>query len=416
MVLALLVCNMPLAGWMPKVHGKTNLIGTHNSLEGFGPACLQPNLSFDVMSEDCLTVRIFRPAGLASEGFLPVTFWQYQFFTENVARGSPIIYVNYNYRLGPLGFPPGTETVIKGVTISVSEINITLWNGGSFWEKCRSRSDERAILQPLDTEDGPICSVLSASHRRSFSLRSLNLDRVYIFNHQRSLRLLVGLPSRLWAQWHFTTLPFVSGTNLRRRYSRLVIFPDSRLQERTLDLFLQLYPDDPILGSPYGTTGDQASGLQETEYHICAVQTTQTVMQAYRYHQLTQHMSASRLSWETMISVLHTSESYFVYGLSGMLHESVSSNVLSKMMVYYWVSFSTSLDPNDDLGAFRPVWPQYTPENKTTIARNRSTFSETTLQSSISKVSFRLRCRSREGQPTGSAVPSWEVLEILEVL
>lgn len=34
------------------------------------------------------------------------------------------------------------------------------------------------------------------------------------------------------------------------------------------------------------------------------------------------------------------------------------------MMVDYWVSFATSLDPNDGLGMSRPFWPQYTPEDE----------------------------------------------------
>ncbi|KAK0447136.1 hypothetical protein EV421DRAFT_1788890 [Armillaria borealis] len=37
------------------------------------------------------------------------------------------------------------------------------------------------------------------------------------------------------------------------------------------------------------------------------------------------------------------------------------------MMVDYWVSFATSLDPNDGLGISRPFWPQYTPENEEQI-------------------------------------------------
>lgn len=34
--------------------------------------------------------------------------------TSLQSQGTPIIYVNYNYRLGPLGFPQGTETAVKG--------------------------------------------------------------------------------------------------------------------------------------------------------------------------------------------------------------------------------------------------------------------------------------------------------------
>lgn len=54
-----------------------------------------------------------------------------------------------------------------------------------------------------------------------------------------------------------------------------------------------------------------------------------------------------------MVSVPHTSELDFVYGSLGTLNESVSSNVLSEMMIDYWVLFATSLDPNDGLGTSR---------------------------------------------------------------
>ena len=33
----------------------------------------------------------------------------------NVAQGTPIVYVSFNYRLGPLGFPQGLEAFERGV-------------------------------------------------------------------------------------------------------------------------------------------------------------------------------------------------------------------------------------------------------------------------------------------------------------
>ncbi len=35
-------------------------------------------------------------------------------FVANHLKGTPIIYVNYNYRLGPLGFPQGQEADNRG--------------------------------------------------------------------------------------------------------------------------------------------------------------------------------------------------------------------------------------------------------------------------------------------------------------
>ncbi|KAJ7867759.1 Carboxylesterase family-domain-containing protein [Mycena olivaceomarginata] len=89
----------------------------------FGPACLQMDLLLAQMSEDCLTINVIRPAGIAANAKLPM-FWTYGggfdegasdiyngtgIVAQSVARGTPVIYVDFNYCLGPLGFPQGQE-------------------------------------------------------------------------------------------------------------------------------------------------------------------------------------------------------------------------------------------------------------------------------------------------------------------
>ncbi|KAK0205575.1 Alpha/Beta hydrolase protein [Desarmillaria ectypa] len=81
------------------------------------------------MSEDCLTINIFRPKGASSEDPLSVIFWTYgggfapvasasfngsNIVAQSITRGTPIIYVNYNYRVGPLGLPQGQEANNRG--------------------------------------------------------------------------------------------------------------------------------------------------------------------------------------------------------------------------------------------------------------------------------------------------------------
>ncbi|KAI9448172.1 esterase 1 [Lactarius indigo] len=108
----------------------------------YGPSCLQLESSFyslsyapepnpisqylddPDMSEDCLTLNIFRPSGIDSLASLPVMVWIYgggfytgqssiydgsYFVEQSVARGTPILFVSLNYRVGPLGFPQGPE-------------------------------------------------------------------------------------------------------------------------------------------------------------------------------------------------------------------------------------------------------------------------------------------------------------------
>ncbi|XP_006459019.1 hypothetical protein AGABI2DRAFT_115977 [Agaricus bisporus var. bisporus H97] len=94
----------------------------------FGLACLQPDVPTSSVSEDCLTINIFRPSNVRPETKLPVLFWTYGggfqagsssmfngslIVNRSIERGTPLIYVNFNYRLGPLGFPQGQEAYDK---------------------------------------------------------------------------------------------------------------------------------------------------------------------------------------------------------------------------------------------------------------------------------------------------------------
>ncbi|RXW22358.1 hypothetical protein EST38_g3494 [Candolleomyces aberdarensis] len=90
----------------------------------YGKACIQPQADPSTVSEDCLTINIHRPKGVKPSSKLPVLFWTYggafilgssntykgsEIAERSVQRGTPIIFVNFNYRLGPLGFPQGNE-------------------------------------------------------------------------------------------------------------------------------------------------------------------------------------------------------------------------------------------------------------------------------------------------------------------
>ncbi|KAI0269120.1 extracellular triacylglycerol lipase precursor [Gloeopeniophorella convolvens] len=94
----------------------------------FGLPCLQPYVDAE-MSEDCLTLNIFRPSDVNSNSSLPVMVWIYgggfyggmsslydgtPLVAQSVARGTPILFVSVNYRIGPLGFPQGPEASERG--------------------------------------------------------------------------------------------------------------------------------------------------------------------------------------------------------------------------------------------------------------------------------------------------------------
>ncbi|PBK63747.1 alpha/beta-hydrolase [Armillaria solidipes] len=72
------------------------------------------------MSEDCLTINIFRPSGANELSSLPVLFWThgggYQTGSASSFNGSALVaQINFNYRLGPLGFPQGAEAASRGI-------------------------------------------------------------------------------------------------------------------------------------------------------------------------------------------------------------------------------------------------------------------------------------------------------------
>ncbi|KAJ7064941.1 esterase 1 [Mycena amicta] len=94
----------------------------------FGPACLQLNPA-TAISEDCLSLNIYRSASSSGPRDLPVLVWVHggdyvagsssvydgsNIVARAAERGTPIIFVSINYRLGPVGFPIGADATKKG--------------------------------------------------------------------------------------------------------------------------------------------------------------------------------------------------------------------------------------------------------------------------------------------------------------
>ncbi|KAI1862229.1 uncharacterized protein JN550_010385 [Neoarthrinium moseri] len=82
------------------------------------------------VSEDCLYLNVFRPAGIDSSAKLPVLFWMHgggfemgftmtsegvPFVTDSIGQGKPIIFVAATYRVGGFGFLAGKEVLEAGV-------------------------------------------------------------------------------------------------------------------------------------------------------------------------------------------------------------------------------------------------------------------------------------------------------------
>ncbi|KAK7040280.1 hypothetical protein VNI00_009747 [Paramarasmius palmivorus] len=103
-------------------------VPTFNATQS-GPKCLQIPVD-TTSSEDCLTVDIRRPVdSIRGNQLLPVMVFIYgggfvqgsstlldgsPLVLRSITRGTPVIYVSFNYRLGPLGFPQGAEAEQRG--------------------------------------------------------------------------------------------------------------------------------------------------------------------------------------------------------------------------------------------------------------------------------------------------------------
>ncbi|KAF8918343.1 Alpha/Beta hydrolase protein [Mucidula mucida] len=398
----------------------------------FGPGCLQPNASFPI-SEDCLTINIFRPSGISPNASLPVLFWAYgggflggassiyngsALVAQSVLRGTPIIYVNFNYRLGPLGFPQGTKLTFVESLISPSKIIGALQWVQTIFKRLESKvlgdhirgerrgNHDSCALTPASISQfarGAILESGSAASSLTFGARARQ-DSWEISDEQFPFGptldgpqgLFQDFPSRLFSEGKFSQLPFIAGTNLdegtlfvpptinltEEEEKALVVanFSPPGLPEQVVDRLFELYPDDPALGSPYNT-GNETFGLANSFKRMASLSgdfsfqsqrrlLSQTAAKAgvKTYGYLFEQRLLSREPF--LGGKLHAFLMFFVYGLVPFLNETVSSIALSRVMIDYWLSFATSLDPNDGLGVSRPLWPEYTLDNQVVMQLN----------------------------------------------
>jgi len=202
--------------------------------------------------------------------------------------------------------------------------------------------------------------------------------------------LFPEIASKLINAGHFARLPFMAGTNLDEgtlftssglltsadiKASLIAMYSpplvDPAVLQDAVNTLLELYPDIPAVGSPFNT-GNETFGLP-TGYKRDAAIVGDLDFQSQRRSWI---QAASRAGVKTFgylftqpqptndpsLGVSHASEVFFVYGVPP--DQSVSAIGLSRIMIDYWVSFATSLDPNDGHGIPRPQWDQYTPQNQ----------------------------------------------------
>ncbi|KAK0489148.1 extracellular triacylglycerol lipase precursor [Armillaria novae-zelandiae] len=430
---------------------------------GFGLACLQAGLPIDAISEDCLTINVLRPSGISHSASLPVLFWVYgggfyegsaslyngsAIVAQSVLRGTPVIYVDFNYRLGPLGFPQGKEAAdretlnlgIKDELVALEWVqqNIGAFGGDKkkvtvFGESAGSVMNSILFLRPSISDLAwaaifqsgsasttlpfnatvhenewssfvtaiPGCSAYLGTSSTFPCVQNASSSEIYDgflqayskANEQFPFAptldgpsgLFPDLPSRLFPTGQFARLPFIAGTNVDEgtlfipttlNYTEGVIrsivnanYSPPAVPTDVMDELMDLYPDVLAEGSPYNT-GNETFGLSPGFKRISAIigdlafgsqrrlwsQTTANVgVKSYAYR-FAQGLSST----PAYLGVPHGGEIPFVFGRTAAMNESAPVVALSTVMIDYWVSFATSLDPNDGLGSPRTTWAPYT--------------------------------------------------------
>ncbi|KAJ8487439.1 hypothetical protein ONZ45_g14337 [Pleurotus djamor] len=320
----------------------------------FGPACTQPFASpLTPLSEDCLTLNIQRPAGTNRYSKLPVVVWIFggsflvggtsgpeynatNLVSYSVSRGTPIIYVNINYRLGPLGFPQGTDASDKGLLNLGLKDQLTAFRwvhdniaafGGDpkkvtlFGESAGAVSIGVHLLNPgikkfvsgVILQSGALSTVGGRPELRNGDwTRFLDVTGCnqpgsdswasYLPSVDGPRGLIPDVPSKVLGRLKFADLPLITGVNLdegtgltpesinstqaiRERilswYSGSA--PSSERLSRLIDVLLDLYPDIPALGSPYGT-GNETFGLSSQWKRMAAIFGDLLLVGPVRYH------------------------------------------------------------------------------------------------------------------------------------
>ncbi|KAL5532552.1 hypothetical protein ACEPAF_4326 [Sanghuangporus sanghuang] len=178
------------------------------------------------------------------------------------------------------------------------------------------------------------------------------------------------------AQGRFARTPFLIGTLFivvmnSSELLRIWIVSNSTAPGETVtddnliaDEILNLYPDDPTLDSPFGT-GNETFGLNPGFKQAAAA----FVDLAFNSLRRESVQTAGDQSQGVRFAVLHGCEIPYLFG--SLPDEQAS--IFARTLIDYWISFSISLDPNDNLeNTSRPTWSQYTISSKSVMQLERA--------------------------------------------
>ncbi|KAK1219396.1 hypothetical protein PQX77_017921 [Marasmius sp. AFHP31] len=378
---------------------------------------------------------------------------------QSAFRGTPVIVVTHNYRLGPLGFPQGAEADSKGalnlalrdqvaalewvqenichfggdkdkvtifgesagaILIAVQFLNpefsklvrAGIFESGSAATPIEHTAEVRESVWTNFVAGVPECASVANTSNTFDCLKTANTSSIFqglvasineadeLFPYNPTLDgpggFLPDRPSNLLKQGRFAKVPFIAGTNLDEgtfitpmdanmdygdqnlRLSILKNLSPPDVSAQTLndatDRILELYPDIPALGSPFNT-GNETFGLPQGYKRWAAINGDVSFQSQRRLWQQTASNAGVKTYGYLFTQpqpgngprgVAHGTEVLYVFG--GVTN--ATDVPLSRLMIDYWVSFATSLDPNDGKGLPRPTWDSYTPYNQVLMELN----------------------------------------------
>ncbi|OCF45772.1 hypothetical protein I317_00260 [Kwoniella heveanensis CBS 569] len=206
--------------------------------------------------------------------------------------------------------------------------------------------------------------------------------------------LIPDSPFSLLSQGKFAKIPFISGNNkdegtafvptyvnsTQLALALIDLYEPNALGNETLLQLVQLYPNDPSAGSPFGT-GNQTFGLSPIYKQVASIFGDAT-FQATRRHFLSQaNQHGISQTWTYQFEqptpgvpgyrgVFHGSEIPFVFGAArpGIGFPGISTNYtvedgqLSDAMINYWLNFAYYNNPNgpsDSATGNATYWPTH---------------------------------------------------------